>query len=525
MSVPVDNRVLIILLSFSCFLCLALLLLLLRFKPTSGRSKGKVGKQGRPPPSPPSLPLIGNLLWLRRPLLDLSPAVRRLAATYGPVVSLSIGPVPAVFIADRRLAHEALVAKGAAFSDRPRPQGANYVYSSDGHVISSASGSLWRLLRRNLSAEILHPSRLRSYAPGRRWALGKLLGSLRAEAEANGGVVVLASSFRNAVFSLMVYMCFGEKLDEKVIRDIMDVQRELLQLALALNIFDLMPRLAKFVFWKRWKAFLAIRRRQEDILIPLIRARRDKKLHDKMKHEQPIVSYVDTLLDLELPEEGGRKLDDLEIVSLCSEFFNAGTDTTSTTLQWVMANLVKFPDIQNKLLEEIRAVTGDSGDEIKEEQLQRMTFLNAVILEALRRHPPAHFLLPHIVSEEVSLKGYLISKGVAVNVTTAEFGWDETVWKDPMEFKPERFLPGGEGHGVDITGSREIKMMPFGAGRRICPGLVLALLHLECFVANLVREFEWKGVEGEVVDLSEELEFTVTMKNPLRASISPWLDR
>ncbi|KAF5934717.1 hypothetical protein HYC85_025846 [Camellia sinensis] len=102
-----------------------------------------------------------------------------------------------------------------------------------------------------------------------------------------------------------------------------------------------------------------------------------------------------------------------------------------------------------------------------------------------------------------------------------------------MEFKPERFLTnsggnGGEGEGeatvvFDVTGSKEIKMMPFGAGRRICPASGLALLHLEYFVANLVWYFEWTAADGNDrdVDLSEKQEFTIVMKNPLRAHISP----
>ncbi|CAN1217705.1 Cytochrome P450 89A9 [Linum perenne] len=95
----------------------------------------------------------------------------------------------------------------------------------------------------------------------------------------------------------------------------------------------------------------------------------------------------------------------------------------------------------------------------------------------------------------------------------AEMGRDPKVWEDPMSFKPERF--------VDIKGIKEIKMMPFGAGRRICPGYGLALLHLEYFVANLVWSFDWKAVEGDEVDLSEKQEFTVVMKNPLQANVSP----
>ena len=101
-------------------------------------------------------------------------------------------------------------------------------------------------------------------------------------------------------------------------------------------------------------------------------------------------------------------------------------------------------------------------------------------------------------------------------------GRDPKVWEDPLAFKPERFLNGG-GEAFDITGSREIKMMPFGAGRRMCPGSGLATLHLEYFVANLVWNFDWKAVEGDEVDLTEQQEFIVVMKNPLKAQLSPRL--
>ncbi|KAK2996745.1 hypothetical protein RJ639_026256 [Escallonia herrerae] len=110
----------------------------------------------------------------------------------------------------------------------------------------------------------------------------------------------------------------------------------------------------------------------------------------------------------------------------------------------------------------------------------------------------------------------------------ADMGWDPKVWEKPMEFKPERFLNAADatsGHGggealFDITGRREIKIMPFGAGRRICPGSGLALLHLEYFVANLVWYFKWTAADGDDVDLSDKQEFTVVMKNPLQACIS-----
>lgn len=146
-----------------------------------------------------------------------------------------------------------------------------------------------------------------------------------------------------------------------------------------------------------------------------------------------------------------------------------------------------------------------------------------MILESLRRHPPAHFVLQHAVTEDVVLNGCLVPKNGMFNFMVLEMGWDSAVWEDPMEFKLESFLSNGEkgGKAFDITGTREIKMMPFGAGRRICPGLALAMLHLEYFVENLVWQFEWTAADGDDIDLSEKQEFTTVMKYPLKAHITP----
>jgi cytochrome P450 len=143
-----------------------------------------------------------------------------------------------------------------------------------------------------------------------------------------------------------------------------------------------------------------LRKRQEDIFLPLIIARKEKQ-----EGKDIVFSYVDSLLDLKIPEDGGRKLTEGEIVSLCSEFLNGGTDTTATTLQWIMANLVKQPEIQQKLWTEIELVVGKESDEVKEEDLQKMFYLKAVVLEGLRRHPPGHFVLHHTVSEDSELNG------------------------------------------------------------------------------------------------------------------------
>ncbi|KAJ7982621.1 putative Cytochrome P450 [Quillaja saponaria] len=418
-----------------------------------------------------NLPIISSLAWLRKSFSEIEPILRNLHAKHGPIVTLRIGSHPAFFIADRNLAHHALIQNGAVFSDRPKATVTSKILNSNQHNISSASyGPTWRLLRRNLTSEILHPSRVKSYSRARKWVLDILLRRLESESE-SGKLIRVVDHFQYAMFCLLVLMCFGDKLDEKQIKEIEEAHRRFLLNLNKFNILNFFPRIGK------------------------------------------------------LPEDR-RKLDEGEMVSLCAEFLNAGTDTTSTALQWVMANLVKYAHVQKRILEEIKGVIENRDEnEVKEDDLQNLQYLKAVILEGLRRHPPGHFVLPHTVTEDAVLNGYVVPKNGTLNFMVAEIGWDPNVWEEPMAFKPERFLNGksnNEGGEVfDITGSREIKMMPFGAGRRMCPASGLALLHLEYFVANLVWKFEWKTKEGCDVDLSEKQEFTVVMKNPLEAHVSP----
>jgi len=368
---------------------------------------------------------------------------------------------------------------------------------------------------------MLHPSKIKSFSEIRKWVLHTLINRLKTASESEpADYIKVMPHFNYAMFCLLVFMCFGERVNDEKISDIERVQRTILLSVNKFNIINFWPKVTRILFRKRWEELLKLRKDQEDVLLPLIRARKQVK-ESRLNNVNSVVSYVDTLLELELPDEK-RKLSEDELVSLCSEFLNAGIDTTSTALQWIMANLVKYPDVQGRLVDEIREVMGgdDAGEkeEVKEEDLQKLRYLKCVVLEGLRRHPPGHNVLPHAVTEDVLFNGYLVPNNGTVNFMVAEMGWDPRVWEDPMEFKPERFL---KDETFDITGSKEIKMMPFGVGRRICPGYNLALLHLEYFVANLVWNFDWKVPEGGHVDLSEKQEFTVVMKNPLQVRISP----
>nr|XP_043623746.1 cytochrome P450 89A2-like [Erigeron canadensis] len=475
------------------------------------------------PPGPSVL--ASNFVILTNSLPALEPFVRNFKLKYGSFITLFVGYHPSIFVSSHSLAHKVLVQQGAIFSDRPT--------SIPARNISSASyGPTWRLLRRNLATEILHPARVKSYSWARKWALHILINQLR-EHKGSDGIKVV-DHFHYAMFCLLVLMCFGDKLDEKTVNEIARVQRYSLFAAGSgrFDMLGLMPRLGKILFRNRWKELLQIRHDQEQVMIPLIKSRIEAVNSGRnLLGDKKIVAYVDTLVNLKLPEEeadngNGGKLTDKEIVSMCDEFLNAGTDTTSTALQWIMANLMKYPRIQSKLFDEIVSVVGppprgEDETAINEEDLHKMPYLKAVVLEGLRRHPPGHFVLPHRVMKEVYLEGYMIPQGATINFMVADMGWDPKVWDDPMEFKPERFLVNGDRNCVfDISGSKGIKMMPFGAGRRVCPGSELAILQLEYYVANLIWYFHWTSPDGYEVDLSEKPEFTIVMKHPLRAHVS-----
>ncbi|KAF2914364.1 hypothetical protein DAI22_10g156300 [Oryza sativa Japonica Group] len=439
-----------------------------------------------------SLMIAAVLSIVRRPWPWKTAAISREAVLR--LLGVRLGDVPTTVVRDGAVAVDALVRRADAFSDRPAGGGATSIVSGGrAHNINTVPhGPLWVALRRNLTSEAFHPDVSASAA--------------RSAGGGAGVVVPVRDCLYAALFALNVATCFGDGVDGELVGAMRAAQQEFLRFLPRARVFSTFQKAARLVYPDRWKQLLRHRRRQEEMYLPLIRAINEQRRTRGTPSPPPPTTYVDTLLYLEVPADDGRrrrKLSDGEMVGLVSEYLGAATGTVVAQLEWALANLVRRPDIQTRLCGEVEAAAGG----------EPCAYLRAVVMECLRRHPPVSSVQRHMV-RDVMLGGAHVARG-------------NVIWTSSEEFSPERFMEGGE-EGVRLAiGSKQeattkVKMMPFSAGRRTCPGMGYAILHLEYFLANLVTAFEWRRVPWEEeVDLTADYGFITTMQHPLRALVVP----
>ncbi|KAM0018755.1 putative cytochrome P450 [Helianthus debilis subsp. tardiflorus] len=206
-----------------------------------------------------------------------------------------------------------------------------------------------------------------------------------------------------------------------------------------------------------------------------------------------------------MPHGGGIMLD----------VFNAGTDTTSTSLDWAIGELLRNPHTMKKLQQEAHTV-GQGREMITEDDLDNMPYLKAVLKEALRLHVPAPLLVPRESTKDVKLLGYDIPSGSQVMINAWAIARDPLIWEEPEEFRPERFL----NNKMDYKGL-DFEFVPFGAGRRGCPGINFAMIINEIVLANLVYKFEFSLLGNEPIDMTESDGLTVHRKFPILVKATP----
>lgn len=290
------------------------------------------------PPGPPTLLFIAKFLLPWRSASHIGPMLRGLHARHGPIFSFWLLRM-FVFVDDRHLTHSVLVKGGGNFDGRPPPNGIMQLFFPHG-IGTSPYGDYWRLLRRNLNVHALHPSRIRLLEPARQRARNAMLASLRADVGADASRVITVRPFlARCLFQLIVEMSLGARLGQEVIDELQEMNRQIYLAMARFPAFCFFPALS---MRRRWAQYKTLRERQSKVLLPLIHSSRGTPC------------YAGSLLELRVPEEGGRPLTDAEMVSLCSEFMVGAMDASVAMMEWTMGELVNHPDAQAKVYGEVR---------------------------------------------------------------------------------------------------------------------------------------------------------------------------
>ncbi|KAL2621019.1 hypothetical protein R1flu_001224 [Riccia fluitans] len=457
------------------------------------------------PPMPKGIPLFGTMFKTRGP--KTHNILIEIAKEFGPLYALKTGLKYFIVVTSPEVTFEALSKNAQVFSSRPKLL-SRLNFTGWRSVNSALYGDYWRGIRKNLVTQVTSSSKVAAFAPFREEELATLMERIDREAKKNDNVITVLPHCRFTVFSILLHVCFSKRFNAEEIEELDGILKRLL-IILAPQVIDFIP----FFQWfskKHRDECQTLLGRMRKMFTPLIdehRVMRDKNT--------PALDYVDSLIVLQKE----MFLQETDILGLIGEVLTGGTDTTANLLEWTMANLVKHPEIQQRLYNEIQDVTG--GSIVQEAQLEKMKYLHAVIKEGLRKHPPLPFGITHGVTQQTKLRGYDIPEDAMVLFHIQAMQNDPTIWKDPDVFNPERFLNNDPNY--DMTGShgpKSYEFIPFGAGRRICPGMNLGLTHAHLILARLIQRYEFSKVNpNEEIDFDDALRFAVVMVTPLKARV------
>ncbi|CAN4117197.1 unnamed protein product [Withania somnifera] len=251
--------------------------------------------------------------------------------------------------------------------------------------------------------------------------------------------------------------------------------------------------------------------------IEIIKKFIEERIEERKKGEEnrSIKDFLDVLIDFEgSGKDEPAKLSEHEITITIVEMFLAGTETTSSNVEWALTELLRHPQAMAKVKSEISQVIGPNK-KFEECDIDDLPYMQAVLKESLRLHPPLPFLVPRKAIQDTKFMGYDVPKGTQVLVNVWAIGRDPECWDNPFEFKPERFL---ESKLVDVKG-QNYELIPFGAGRRMCVGLPLGHRMMHYSFGSLLYEFDWElphNVSPKSINMEESMGITARKKQPLK---------
>lgn len=452
------------------------------------------------PPAPPSLPIVGHLHLLKPPIHRL---YHRLSHKYGPILSLRFGSRLVVVVSSSALAEECFTRNDKVLANRVHTITTKYLGYNNTTVSSSSYGEHWRNLRRVGAVEIFSSARLNAFLAVRTDEVRRLLIRLSRDSKDKFATVELKSMLTDLTLNNIVRMVAGRRYygnddagDEEEAKNFRDLVASIFRLGGSPNLADYFPILKLIAKGKYEKKIKNLWKRLDRVLQGLVNEHRQGDEKNTM---------IDHLLDLQ-KSQPDYYTDEI-IKGLVLVLLLAGTDTSAVTLEWAMANLLNNPRVLQKVKAEIDEQIGEERL-LEEEDVAKLPYLQQVIWETLRLYPALPLLLPHVASEDCTIGGYNVPQGTTVVVNAWAIHREPEVWEDAESFKPERMAEMAE---------YSHKLMPFGMGRRACPGAALAQRVVALALGSMVQCFEWRKVSDEAIEMSEGIGSTMPKARPLEA--------
>ncbi|XP_050221240.1 cytochrome P450 726A27-like [Mercurialis annua] len=458
------------------------------------------------PPGPWSVPVIGNMhqLAFRQPHHRLT----ELAKSYGPVLRLQLGQVPAVIISSADAAKQVLKLRENQFLERPSLLAAEIMLYNRSDIIFAPYGDHWRQMKKIAILELLTPKRVQSFKSIREEEVSNFIKFLYSKAGEPVNLSRKILSVINCIISVTSTGKVSEKQDE-IIRVITDA----IAAAGGFSVADAFPSFKLLHLITGMSSKLSrIHRQADEILEEIINEHKANKTESEPHNILDVLLHIQNSGDLEFP------LSNDTIKAMILEMFGAASDTSSATLEWTMSEMMKNPYVMEKAQEEVREVFSGKGY-VDESEFHKLKYLKMVIKESLRMHPPMA-LIPRECNEKSTVNGYEIYPKTRVLVNVWAIGRDPNSWADPEQFRPERFLEGS----TDFKGN-DFELLPFGAGKRMCPGLTMAMANIELILAQLLYHFNWKlpgGANPENFDMAEAFALAITRKVDLHLIPIPY---
>ncbi|KAI3812982.1 hypothetical protein L1987_17695 [Smallanthus sonchifolius] len=464
-------------------------------------------RRRRLPPGPIGLPIIGNLL-------DLGPkpheSLAKFAQKYGPLITVQLGTVNLVVASTREAARDILLRHDEACSGRPVPHAVTALKHHDMAVLWIPPNETWHTVRKVLKLHLTSQHKLDTLMGVRQNVLEGVTDFLRERGHKKVAVDVGEVAFAVSLNQLSQTFCSQNmtcSYESEDIREFKMAVETAMEVQGVFNIADTFPVLKRFDPQNVWRRAKAAFMWLEDKV--------QGSVNERLKNRDSKLPRFDDVLDsmLDYCHDHEADFNVEHIKTLIVDVLVAGTDTIANATTWVLSELLLNPHMFSRVREEVSQIVGEDG-KIEEAKTLDLPYLHAVIKETMRLHAGSPLLAPHITQTEVKMGNYVLPKNTQIFVNVWAMSRDPRYWENPTVFMPERFLK----NKLEFKG-QHFEFIPFGSGRRRCPGMPLAERMLSLIVASFVYHFDWELPHTkEEMDMNDLYGLTILKATPLVAT-------